>query len=243
MASSDIEGEVLYATRVEYAQTATDVLARRTRLSFLNASAALDALPRVIEIMAGELGWNEGRKKKEWMDARKFLVSMGLPEIGRLPGDLDYGKSAKKLGARTVGDLVSRAHFTLQELARLKDVYSQRVGGGVEDVTKGVTTSELLALVKDDMGYARSETSVRDVLSALQAVGVDVRNTEEKTYTFDEFVDVSSFLSISRWLVVQTWIAQVAATFKEAVGRKITVDLARQAQGMTVPVEKSGGGV
>ena len=199
MASSDIEAEVLYATRVEYAQTATDVIARRTRLSFLNASAALDALPRVVQIMAEELGWNEDRKKREWMDTRKFLVTMGLPEVGKLPGDQDYGKSARKL-TKTVGDIASRAHFSLEELAKLKDVYSQRVGGSVEDVTKGVTTGELLALVKDDMGYAGAETSVKDVLGALQAVGVDVRNAEEKTYTFDELVDVSSRYSFVGWL-------------------------------------------
>jgi hypothetical protein len=200
LTASDIEAEVLYATRVEYAQTATDVIARRTRLSFLNASAALDALSRVIEIMAKELGWNEDRKKKEWMEARKFLISMGLPEVGKLPGDQDYGKSAKKLSAKAVGDLVSRAHFSPDELTRMRDVYSQRAGG-VEDVTKRVTTGELLALVKDDMGYARPETSVKDVLSALQAVGVDVHNTEEKTYSFDEFVDVSPSLGILRKLV------------------------------------------
>ena len=33
-------------------------------------------------------------------------------------------------------------------------------GGNIDDVTKGVTTSELLALVKDDLGYARLETSL-----------------------------------------------------------------------------------
>jgi glycerol-3-phosphate dehydrogenase len=43
------------------------VLARRTRLAFLNANVALDALPRVIEIMAEELNWDEDRKKKEYV--------------------------------------------------------------------------------------------------------------------------------------------------------------------------------
>lgn len=39
-----------------------DVLARRTRLAFLNAYSALDALPRVIEIMKDELGWTKQRQ-------------------------------------------------------------------------------------------------------------------------------------------------------------------------------------
>ena len=47
----------------EYARTAVDVLARRTRLSFLNVLAADEALPRIIQIMAKELNWNEKKQK------------------------------------------------------------------------------------------------------------------------------------------------------------------------------------
>lgn len=61
-----LDGEVRYACRHEYAQTAIDVLARRTRLAFLNAQAALEALPGVIDIMATELNWNSHRKEEEW---------------------------------------------------------------------------------------------------------------------------------------------------------------------------------
>ena len=75
-----IDGEVRYAVRSEYAQTPVDVLARRTRLSFLNAQAALHALPNVIDIMAEELSWSEARKEAEWKDTVNFLASMGLPE-------------------------------------------------------------------------------------------------------------------------------------------------------------------
>ena len=74
-----IDGEVRYAVRSEYAQTPVDVLARRTRLSFLNAQAALHSLPKVIDIMAEELGWSEKRKATEWTDTVNFLASMGLP--------------------------------------------------------------------------------------------------------------------------------------------------------------------
>ncbi|CAG8979413.1 hypothetical protein HYALB_00012446 [Hymenoscyphus albidus] len=75
-----IDGEVRYAVRHEYAQTAVDVIARRTRLSFLNAQAALEALPKVIDIMAGELKWDNRRKDVEWRDSVQFLESMGLPK-------------------------------------------------------------------------------------------------------------------------------------------------------------------
>jgi glycerol-3-phosphate dehydrogenase len=46
-----IEAEVLYAAREEMACTADDVLARRTRLSFLNEEAARQARGRVVELL------------------------------------------------------------------------------------------------------------------------------------------------------------------------------------------------
>ncbi|KAI9300833.1 FAD dependent oxidoreductase-domain-containing protein [Cunninghamella echinulata] len=73
-----IESEVRYAVRQEYACTAIDVLARRTRLAFLNAEAALQALPRVIEIMSEELKWDKARQKEEFEKTSVFLVTMGL---------------------------------------------------------------------------------------------------------------------------------------------------------------------
>ncbi|KAK4115639.1 DAO-domain-containing protein [Canariomyces notabilis] len=75
-----VDGEIRYAVRHEYAQTAVDVLARRTRLAFLNAQAALEALPRVIDIMAEELSWDRKRQDVEWRSAVSFLESMGLPQ-------------------------------------------------------------------------------------------------------------------------------------------------------------------
>jgi len=54
--------QVIYAVR-EYAATAVDILARRTRLAFLNVRAAEEALPRVIELMSRELGWTKQKQK------------------------------------------------------------------------------------------------------------------------------------------------------------------------------------
>jgi glycerol-3-phosphate dehydrogenase len=64
-----VDGEVRYAVRHEYAQTAVDVIARRMRLAFLNAQAALEALPKVIDIMGSELKWDNKRKDVEWRDS------------------------------------------------------------------------------------------------------------------------------------------------------------------------------
>nr|XP_034302358.1 glycerol-3-phosphate dehydrogenase, mitochondrial isoform X2 [Crassostrea gigas] len=73
-----LEAEVRYAIR-EYACTAIDIIARRTRLAFCNANAAEEALPRIVQIMAEELKWNKSRQQEELSRARTFLRrEMGL---------------------------------------------------------------------------------------------------------------------------------------------------------------------
>lgn len=92
-----IDGEVRYCVRHEYAQTVTDVIARRMRLAFLNAQAALEALPTVIDLMAEELHWDSKRKEKEFRDGVHFLGSMGLPK-GKLSltrKDVENGRVGK----------------------------------------------------------------------------------------------------------------------------------------------------
>ncbi|KAI9801272.1 MAG: mitochondrial glycerol-3-phosphate dehydrogenase [Piccolia ochrophora] len=89
-----VDGEVRYAVRHEYAQTAVDVLARRTRLAFLNAQAAQEALPLVIDLMGEELGWDARRREHEWKGAVAFLESMGLPKgkLGLSRRDVERGR-------------------------------------------------------------------------------------------------------------------------------------------------------
>ncbi|XP_029559227.1 glycerol-3-phosphate dehydrogenase, mitochondrial isoform X2 [Salmo trutta] len=67
-----IESEVQYAIK-EYACTAIDVIARRTRLGFLNVQAAEEALPRIVDIMGKQLTWSEQRKREELSAAKQFL--------------------------------------------------------------------------------------------------------------------------------------------------------------------------
>ena len=71
-----IDAEVVYAVRHEYAQTAVDVIARRTRLAFLDVNLSMQALPRVLKLMASELGWDKARVEQERLDALAFLKSM-----------------------------------------------------------------------------------------------------------------------------------------------------------------------
>jgi glycerol-3-phosphate dehydrogenase len=59
------EAEVVWAVRHEMARTVEDVLARRLRILFLNAKAAINAAARVAELMAAELQYND-----EWIKAQ-----------------------------------------------------------------------------------------------------------------------------------------------------------------------------
>lgn len=73
-----IEAEVKYAIK-EYARSAIDIIARRTRISFLNVLAADEALPRIVEIMAAELKWSKQKQQEELEHAKEFLKKeMGL---------------------------------------------------------------------------------------------------------------------------------------------------------------------
>ncbi|MBA4184149.1 MAG: glycerol-3-phosphate dehydrogenase/oxidase [Acidobacteria bacterium] len=57
--------EIVWAVRFEMAQTLEDILARRTRVLFLDAKAAIEIAPHVAEIMAAELG-----KDEIWIDGQ-----------------------------------------------------------------------------------------------------------------------------------------------------------------------------
>jgi len=60
--------EVIWAIRNEMAESIEDVLARRVRLLFLDARAAMDSASRVADIFVSERDWEEERKQKEISD-------------------------------------------------------------------------------------------------------------------------------------------------------------------------------
>ncbi|KAG9441014.1 hypothetical protein H6P81_016868 [Aristolochia fimbriata] len=68
-----LEAEVAYCARNEYCETAVDFIGRRTRLAFLDANAASEALPRVIQILSSEQGWSRGREIRERKEAEAYL--------------------------------------------------------------------------------------------------------------------------------------------------------------------------
>lgn len=76
--------EIVHCIRNEYCMTAVDFLARRTRLVFLDVAAAEAALPKVISVMAKELGWNNERKAREMKESLDFIgtFSSAIPLKG-----------------------------------------------------------------------------------------------------------------------------------------------------------------
>lgn len=76
-----LEAEVQYAAKYEYAQTITDVIARRTRLAFLDHESAVNSVPRVAELMAPILGWQEQRKQEEIQRAYTYLETMKVNDM------------------------------------------------------------------------------------------------------------------------------------------------------------------
>lgn len=71
-----LEAEVVFAVKQEYATKAVDVIARRTRLAYIDSNAASDAVPKIIELMAPLLGWSRARKAEEVKECEVFLQTM-----------------------------------------------------------------------------------------------------------------------------------------------------------------------
>ncbi|KAK7035830.1 glycerol-3-phosphate dehydrogenase [Favolaschia claudopus] len=235
-----IEAEVRYAVRHEYALTPIDVLARRTRLSFLNAHAALEALPRVADIMAQELGWSRKEKANHVKRAVAFLASMGLaPTITAPPATGVRDRVAHALWdvARGLGIVshpaplapeYSRARFDSAEMAALKGAFGRNArvvmvapaaagaggGGGQQQEEMRLAKTALGALLKEVPGYA--DITAKDTEYVLEEAGFKAREDVD----FDEFLEICGSL-------------------KEVSFAPLPSKQERR----MIPVEKSGGGV
>ena len=75
-----LEAEIVFAVEHEYARCVIDVIARRTRLAFVDHAAAVQALPAIVDLMANLLKWSRSRKAEEYAKANEFLDTMKCPE-------------------------------------------------------------------------------------------------------------------------------------------------------------------
>ncbi len=229
------------------------MIARRCRLSFLNAQAALDALPRVVEIMAEELHWSPARAKAETAAATEFLGSMGLPpgaaprRISNEPkGVVEYveGVFGLRRGAerrrRAAQEMIySRAQFEAGEVEALRGVFGARAKEkGANEDTARLETREVYELVKSLPGF--EEVRPKDYDYVLEEAGFARR----KDVGFDEFVEVRDhFVSWSFGCIAFSRLrVQICAELREVVFAPAPRSTGKTER-LRIPVEKSGGGV
>jgi len=139
-----LEAEVIYAIDKEYAVTPADILGRRTRLAYLNSTAALLALPRVVEIMGNHLGWDEARKKQEMQAAE---VVMARDYAGPVPN-----KTGAQLRTACTADV--------------KDIFDK-----IDSDGRGFLSSDGIRQAAEHLGFPLSPAELRQAMSELDNTG------------------------------------------------------------------------
>ncbi|RXN33484.1 glycerol-3-phosphate mitochondrial isoform X1 [Labeo rohita] len=157
-----IESEVQYAIK-EYACTAIDVIARRTRLGFLNVQAADEALPRIVEIMGKELQWTEQKKKEELEAAKNFLYL-----------EMGYKARSDQLSKTT------EISLTAQEIARYKKRFYK-----FDKESKGFITTVDVQQVLEKLSIQIDENALHEILNE-----VDLNKNGQ--VELDEFLQLMS---------------------------------------------------
>ncbi|XP_056884397.1 glycerol-3-phosphate dehydrogenase, mitochondrial isoform X3 [Takifugu flavidus] len=137
-----IEAEVLYAIK-EYACTAIDIIARRTRLGFLNVQAADEALPRIVEIMGKELDWSQEKRTAELDAARKFLYH-----------EMGYRSRSEQLTK------TSEINLDYQEVVRYKKRFHK-----FDKDRKGFITTVDVQQVLENINVHIDENSLHEILN------------------------------------------------------------------------------
>jgi glycerol-3-phosphate dehydrogenase len=62
-------------------------------LAFLDRAACLDALPRVVELIAAERGWGRGRQRAELARAKVFLETFEATHVAPPDGKVKVGEA------------------------------------------------------------------------------------------------------------------------------------------------------
>ncbi|KAM9835746.1 glycerol-3-phosphate dehydrogenase, mitochondrial [Aulostomus maculatus] len=157
-----IEAEVQYAIK-EYACTAIDIIARRTRLGFLNVQAADEALPRIVQIMEKELGWSPERTTAELEAAKKFLYQ-----------EMGYRSRSEQLTK------TSEINLDNHEVARYKKRFHK-----FDKESKGFITTVDVQQVLESVNIQIDENALHEILSE-----VDVNKNGQ--IEIDEFLQLMS---------------------------------------------------
>jgi len=87
--------QVVWAAREEMARTVEDVLSRRVRMLLLDARAAMEAAPRVAELLAAELGRGDGWREAQ-VEEFRTLAKEYLPGNGAAAGRFSGGDPPRR---------------------------------------------------------------------------------------------------------------------------------------------------
>lgn len=131
-----LEAEVIFAVRHDWAVRAEDILARRTRLAFLNKGAAVKSVPKVVKIMAKELHWDEERQRHEIKQCIEYLRHFG----GRYP---QISHELSQIRSATMADLKAAYRRINDELGPI----------GKDDIV----------LIGEMLNHPLSEIEIRDI--------------------------------------------------------------------------------
>jgi len=142
-----IEAEVRYAVR-EYAMTAVDVISRRLRIAFLNAKAAEETLPRIIDIMAEELNWSKAEKAKQMEEAVYFLKTQMGQDANRaakesIPITLTKSEVAEYVRRFNNLDKERKGYLTVNDIRTILKRHDQDISGDeLHSILSEIDTNE-----------------------------------------------------------------------------------------------------
>eukprot|EP00316_Scyphosphaera_apsteinii_P011598 CAMPEP_0119316294 /NCGR_PEP_ID=MMETSP1333-20130426/39315_1 /TAXON_ID=418940 /ORGANISM="Scyphosphaera apsteinii, Strain RCC1455" /LENGTH=743 /DNA_ID=CAMNT_0007321899 /DNA_START=37 /DNA_END=2268 /DNA_ORIENTATION=+ len=111
-----IEAEVDYACKYEYVVTVKDMLTLRMRLAYLNSEAAKEAIPRIADLMAQNLGWSKKEKAKQIELAQEYIGDFGGPVANKEGAQLRAATYTDLVEAFTAVDTDSNGYINEQEL-------------------------------------------------------------------------------------------------------------------------------
>uniref|UniRef100_A0A8C7L5H9 Glycerol-3-phosphate dehydrogenase, mitochondrial n=1 Tax=Oncorhynchus kisutch TaxID=8019 RepID=A0A8C7L5H9_ONCKI len=195
-----IESEVRYAVK-EYACTAIDVIARRTRLGFLNVQAADEALPRIVDIMGKMLDWSDKKRTEELEAAKKFLYL-----------EMGYRSRSEQLTGTT------EITLDTQEVANsvLIDRYTNRFHKFDKD-SKGFITTVDVQRVLQNISVQIDENALHEILNE-----VDLNKNGQ--VELNEFLQLMS--AVKKGQVSDSRLAILMKTAEESLDLRgpVTVD-------------------
>merc|ERR1712107_757800 len=117
-----------------------DILARRTRLAFLNSTAARLTLPRVVELMGARLGWDAARQRVE-IEAAEAILARDF--AGPVPN-----KSCAYLRSATTADV--------------KDIFDK-----LDSEKRGVLSKEKLRKASTELGFPLGDAELDAAMSEM----------------------------------------------------------------------------